>query len=165
MRAFRRFCDSRHSQNQTSNRLRNYYCYVTPWNVIWKNLTYSSSFTWLSPPCNVASMTAGLPSPHRLVRLLARALSQVLVKSRWHASFHRVFGRPLFVFPGISVISTFLSRRSSSLLITCPSRFNRLFAILLFIVCVRSRICIYVSLRTSTVASSSGSSQSPFLVS
>ena len=41
-------------------------------------------------------MTAYLHSPHRSVRLLALSQS-VLFKSRWHASFHLVFGRPIFL--------------------------------------------------------------------
>ena len=47
-------------------------------------------------------------------------LIQYFSKSRWIASFHYIFGRPLFLFPGISVLNTFLSKCSSSLLITCP---------------------------------------------
>ena len=59
------------------------------------------------------------------------ALSPVLCKSRWHASFHLVFGRPLFLFPGISALVTFLSMCSPSLLITCPYQFNLLSVIFL----------------------------------
>ena len=50
--------------------------------------------------------------------------SPVLLKSRWHAAFHLVFGRPLFVFPGRSVVNTFLIMCSSSLFITCTYPFN-----------------------------------------
>ena len=59
-------------------------------------------------PCRVALMTADRPSP----RLLS-----VQYFSSWHASFHLVFDRRLFPFPGISALNTLLS--SSTLLITC----------------------------------------------
>ena len=46
-------------------------------------------------------------------------------------SFHHVFGRPLFLYPGISVLNTVLGMCSPSLLITCPYQFNRVSLILL----------------------------------
>ena len=70
----------------------------------------SSSFPlfFLSSPC---------PSPLSLS-------VQNVSKSRWIASFHLIFGRPLFLFPGVSVLNTFLSVCSSSLLVTCPYQFD-----------------------------------------
>ena len=68
--------------------------------------------------------TVDLPSPHHIVRLLARSQP-----SAFHVSAARVFvlGRPLFLFPSVSVLSNnFLSMCSSSFLITCPYQFNRL---------------------------------------
>ena len=59
------------------------------------------------------------------------ALSPVLCKFRLHASFHLVFGRPLFLFPGISALITFLSMCSPSLFITCPYQINLLSVIFL----------------------------------
>ena len=47
----------------------------------------------------------------------------------WHLSFHLVFGYPLFPLSGISILHTFLSMCSSSLLILC--QFNRLSVIFL----------------------------------
>ena len=35
-------------------------------------------------------------------------LNPVLFMSLWHASFHLVFGRPLSLFPGISILSTYV---------------------------------------------------------
>ena len=80
--------------------------------------------------CGVAGMTDDLPSPHRPVRLLARSRPSTFM-SRWHASFHLVFGRPFFLFPGLSVLNTFLSMCSPSLLITCPYQFNHFSVIFL----------------------------------
>ena len=87
-------------------------------------------FSLSFPSCRVACSTADLPSPHRPVRLLARAQCR-LFKYRWHASFHLVFGRPFFIFHGISVLSTSLSMCSSSILITCTYPFNRPYVIFL----------------------------------
>ena len=57
------------------------------------------------------------------MRLLARPQS-----STFQISFTRVFpscfGRPLFLFPGISAFKTFPSMCSPSVLITCPCQFN-----------------------------------------
>ena len=68
---------------------------------------------------------------HIALSVSSPALSPVLFKSRWHASFHLGFGRPLFLFPGISALYTFLSMCSPSLLITCPYQFNLLSVIFL----------------------------------
>ena len=68
---------------------------------------------------------------HIALSVSSPALSPVLFKSRWHASFHLVFGRPLFLFPGISALNTFLSMCSPSLLSTCPYQFNLLSVIFL----------------------------------
>ena len=38
--------------------------------------------------------------------------------------FHLIFGRPLFLFPGIFVLNSFLGVCSSSLLVTCPYLFD-----------------------------------------
>ena len=38
--------------------------------------------------------------------------------------FHLIFGRPLFLFPGIFVLNSFLSVCSSSLLVICPYLFD-----------------------------------------
>ena len=38
--------------------------------------------------------------------------------------FHIIFGRPLFLFPGIFVLNSFLSVCYSSLLVTCPYLFD-----------------------------------------
>ena len=38
--------------------------------------------------------------------------------------FHLIFGRPLFLFPRIFVLNSFLSVCSSSLLVTCPYLFD-----------------------------------------
>ena len=46
---------------------------------------------------------------HIALSVSSPALNPVLFKSRWQASFHLVFGRPLFLFPGISALNTFLS--------------------------------------------------------
>ena len=59
------------------------------------------------------------------------ALSPVLFKYRLHASFRLVFGRPLFLLPGISAFKTFPSMCSPSLLSTCPYQFNLLSVIFL----------------------------------
>ena len=59
------------------------------------------------------------------------ALSPIVFKSREHASFHLVFGRHLFIFPGISALNTFLRMCSPSLLITCPYQINLLSVIFL----------------------------------
>ena len=58
--------------------------------------------------CRVAGMTADLPSPHRPVCLLTRSQPSTFLKSLWHASFHLVFGRPLFLFSGINILNTIL---------------------------------------------------------
>ena len=68
---------------------------------------------------------------HIALSVSSPALSPVLCKSRWHASFHLVFGRPLFLFPGIYALNTFLSMCSPSLLITCPYQINLLSVIFL----------------------------------
>ena len=68
---------------------------------------------------------------HIALSVSSPALSPVLFRSRWHASFHLVFGRPLFLFPGISALNTFLSMCSPSLLITCPYQINLLSVIFL----------------------------------
>ena len=62
-----------------------------------------------------------LSSPCLSPRLLS---VQEFSKSRWIAYFHLMFGRPLFLFPGIFVLNTFLSVCSSSLLVTCPYQFD-----------------------------------------
>ena len=62
---------------------------------------------------------------HIALSVSSLALSPVLFISRWHASFHLVFGHPLFLFNGISGLNTFLSMCSSSRLIACPYQFNR----------------------------------------
>ena len=55
---------------------------------------------------------------HVALSISSPALSPVLFKSRWHTSFHLVFGRPFF--PGTSVLCTFLSVCFLSLnFITC----------------------------------------------
>ena len=89
----------------------------TRWGVYTENIMSSSS-PWLVPSCRVAVTTDDMPSPHRPVRLLARSQSSTFQVSfvRSHASFLLVFGRPHFLFPGISVLNTFLSICSSSLL-------------------------------------------------
>ena len=61
----------------------------------------------------VAGMTDALPTPCRPVHHLARSQSSSVVVL--HVSI-----LPLFRFPGISVLNTFLSVCFSSLLITCP---------------------------------------------
>ena len=64
---------------------------------------------------------------HIAMSVSSPTLSPVLFKSRWHVSFHLVFGRPLFPFEVFleypfstlsSVLNTFLSMCSLSLLIT-----------------------------------------------
>ena len=91
----------------------------------------SFPFLWLFPSCRVAGMTDGLSSPHRPVRLLARSQSRTFQIPLTYVSFHLVFGRPLFLFPGISALNTFLSMCSPSLLITCPYQINLLSVIFL----------------------------------
>ena len=141
---------------------------------------------------------------------LPASLSPVLFKYRWHASFHLVFSRPLFLFlvypfstlssqPSIlfksrwlvyvhlvvgcplflvhdvSVLNTFLSMCSSSVLITCPYQFNRfsvtfgslrhshcssdMFVPACMVPCLRVFAC-----HTSILAFSSRSSQSFFFL-
>ena len=125
-------------------------------------LSWSSFST--SPCPSPHPLSADLPSPHCPVRLLARsqlifllhialsvsspALSPILSKSRWHASFHLVFGRPLFLFPCISALNTFLSLCSSSLLVTRPYQFNRLSVIFLegCVTLVVPRMCSFLIL-------------------
>ena len=68
---------------------------------------------------------------HIALSVSSPALSSVLFKYRWHASFHLFFGRSLFLFPGISAFNTFLSMCSPSLLITCPYQINLLSVIFL----------------------------------
>ena len=80
---------------------------------------------WPSPEVNLNTLDIiALP-------VSSPTLSPVPFKSRWHASFHLVFGRPLFLSPGISAPNTFLSMCSPSLLITCPYQFNLLSVIFL----------------------------------
>ena len=55
---------------------------------------------------------------HIALSVSSPALSPVWFKSRWQSSFHLVFVHPLFIFPGMSVLNTFNSMCSSSLLIT-----------------------------------------------
>ena len=63
---------------------------------------------------------------HIALSVSSLALSPVLFKSCWRASFQLVFGLPLFPFPGVSILNTFIGRCSSPLLITCLYQFNRL---------------------------------------
>ena len=86
---------------------------------IFSILTYLI-FLWLFPSCRVAGITDDLSSPHCPVRLLSRSQSGTFQLS----SFHLVFGRSLFLFPGISALKTFLSMCSPSLIVTCPYQFN-----------------------------------------
>ena len=111
----------------------------------WLSPGFSLTFPWLFLPFRVAVVTADLPSPHRPVHFLARSQPS---KSRWHASFHLVVGRPLFLFPGISVHNTFLGVCSSSLLIKCPHQFNLLSVIFLTacITLVVPRMCSFLIL-------------------
>ena len=96
------------------------------------NETYLQShlFSWLFPSCTVAGVNADLSSPLAL-SVSSPAVSRVLFKSRWHMSFHHVFGHLLFLFPGLSVPNTFLSMCSPSLFITCPYQFTLLSVIFL----------------------------------
>ena len=64
---------------------------------------------------------------HIALSVSSPALSPALFTSRWHTSFHLVFD----LFPRVSVLNIFPSVRSSSLLITCPYQFNRLYVIFL----------------------------------
>ena len=95
------------------------------------------------------------------------SLSPTVCMSLLHTSFHLVFGLPLFLFPGIAFVITLLTTWSSSILMTCPYHFSLLSVILgtpallsSFLGCVRSWFCLFLSLHTSTSASSSRSPQS-----
>ena len=46
---------------------------------------------------------------HIALSVSSPALSPVLFMYRWHASFHLVFGRPIFLYPGVSILNTFIS--------------------------------------------------------
>ena len=94
-------------------------------------------FLWLFPSCRVAGITDDLSSPHRPVRLLARSQSSTFQISLTRV-FPSCFGRPLFLFPGISALNTLLSMCSPSLLITCPYQFNLLSVIFLEACATRS---------------------------
>ena len=74
--------------------------------IVWQFLTVVlfSLFSWLFPSYRVAGITDDLPTPRRHVRLLARSQSSTFLYL-WHESFHFVCGRPLFLFPVISVLS------------------------------------------------------------
>ena len=87
-------------------------------------------FLWPFPSCRVTGMTDDLSSPHRPVRLLARSQFSTFQISLTRV-FPSFFGRPLFLFPGISALNTFLSMCSPSLLITCPYQINLLSVIFL----------------------------------
>ena len=73
-------------------------------------------------------MTDDLPTPCRPVHLLP---SSVQYFSGWHALFHLVFGRPLFVFLDMAILNAPPSMCSSSPFIMCPYQFNRLSVIVL----------------------------------
>ena len=106
-------------------------------------------------------MTDDLPTPGHPLRLPARSQS-IAFKPHCHASFHLGFGRPHFLFPGISILNPFLIICSSNLSITCPYQINLLSVIFwkpaplsLFLGCVRSCSCLCVSLHrvhTSIIA-------------
>ena len=100
-----------------------------------------------------------------LLRLLARSQP-----STFHVLFfHLVFGRPIFLFPTISILNTFLSMCSSSLLITCPCQFNGHSVIFLeacaTLVVPRKCSFLILSLRVSPHSIVAFSSRSPQSVS
>ena len=76
---------------------------------------------------------------HIALSVFSLALSPVLFKYHWHVSFHLVFGRPIFLFPSVSVLNTFLSpshARTSS--ICSPLSFWKPAPLSLFLGGVRS---------------------------
>ena len=61
---------------------------------------------------------------HVTLSISSPTLSPALFIPRWHPSFHLVFDHPFFLFTGISILNTFLSMCSSSLIIVCSYQFN-----------------------------------------
>ena len=59
---------------------------------------------------------------HVTLSISSPALKPVLLMFRRHPSFHLVLGRTFFLFPGVSVLNTFLSMSSSSLLVSTAPR-------------------------------------------
>ena len=125
---------------------------------------------WLFPSCRVAVWPMVLLL-HIALSVSSPALSPLLFKSRWLASFHHVFGR-LSSFSLVYPISTLSSlcvlhlSPLSSLLITCPYQFNLLGD--LFgspVTLIVPRMCSFLILSlhvTSIIALSSRSRQSVF---
>ena len=101
--------------------------------------SYSSSFPPLfshlcRPTTNwVAGMTGDLPTHCRHVHYLACSQASTFPSliGLHRPYFHLIFGRPLILFPGISVQTTFLSIGYSYLLITWPYQFDILLVIFL----------------------------------
>ena len=78
-------------------------------------------------------MTGDLPTHYRHVHNLACSQASTFPSliGLHRLYFHLIFGRPLILFPGISVQTTFLSICSSHLIITCPYQFDILLVIFL----------------------------------
>ena len=102
---------------------------------IWKIATSDAVPYWnyhllfallFSPSYRVAGITDDLPIPYRL-SISSPALSPVLFMS-----ILLVLGRHIFLFPGISVLNSFFSMCSSSLItLECSPLLNRLSGIFL----------------------------------
>ena len=111
-----------------------------------QHIYYLLLFLWLFPSCTIAVWLLFFLL-HIALSVSSPALSSVLFKSRWHASFHLVFGRPLFLFPDLfstfsSVFVVHLSAshaRTSS--IVSPWSFWKPASLSLFLGCVRSWSC------------------------
>ena len=85
---------------------------------------------------------------HIALSISSPAFSPVFFMFYWHASFHLVFGRLLFIFPGVSLLHTqyvfFISPHHKPV----ESSLRDLFGSLsLSLVCARSRSCLCVSRR------------------
>ena len=76
-------------------------------------------------------MTDDRPTPCSCVHLFTRSYASNVLMSL-ELVFHLIFGRLLLIFPGISVINTFLCTRVCVVhLTTCPYQFNLLSVIVL----------------------------------